>query len=133
MKFRTFALIFILISAVHGQSLLSLLFRYGRHSFNELIKPQNTNRRNFKGSNSLQRQFASDEKFFCDTSDGKSKITPVSVHKLRPGDIDVIGAIGDSLTAANGAHAQNELQVFLEGRGNLSKKIIRSAHVAEIC
>ena len=30
---------------------------------------------------------------------------PTSVHKLRPSDVDIVSAIGDSLTAANGAGA----------------------------
>jgi hypothetical protein len=36
---------------------------------------------------------------------------------LRPGDIDIVGAIGDSLTAGSGALALDVLQVLLEGRG----------------
>lgn len=39
------------------------------------------------------------------------------MHQLTPGDIDVVGAIGDSLTAANGAFAVSSLQTTLEGRG----------------
>lgn len=42
---------------------------------------------------------------------------PNSVHRLRPGDIDIIGAMGDSLTAGNGILATNILQVFTENRG----------------
>lgn len=42
---------------------------------------------------------------------------PTSVHRLTPGDIDIIGAFGDSLTAANGAFAIDSLQTTLEGRG----------------
>ncbi|XP_038074882.1 phospholipase B1, membrane-associated-like [Patiria miniata] len=42
---------------------------------------------------------------------------PKSVHELTPGDIKVIGAIGDSITAANGAHACNIFEVFNEYRG----------------
>lgn len=41
----------------------------------------------------------------------------MSVHKLRPGDIDIVGAIGDSLTAGNGALATNILQVVIENKG----------------
>lgn len=36
---------------------------------------------------------------------------------LRPGDIDIIGAIGDSLTAGFGILATNPLQILLENRG----------------
>ena len=44
------------------------------------------------------------EPFFCDTNGPgrRSNETPTSVHKLKPGDIDIIAAIGDSLTAGNG-------------------------------
>lgn len=47
----------------------------------------------------------------------RSKERPSSVHKLRPGDIDVIGAMGDSLTAANGATASTLFGTFMENRG----------------
>ncbi|XP_077293718.1 phospholipase B1, membrane-associated-like [Arctopsyche grandis] len=50
-------------------------------------------------------------------SEVRSKTRPTSVHALRPGDIDVVGAMGDSLTAANGAGASNVFQVFIENRG----------------
>jgi hypothetical protein len=36
---------------------------------------------------------------------------------LRPGDIDVIAAIGDSLTAGNGGMSTNALQVTVESKG----------------
>lgn len=117
MKFRTLLIIFIFITTANGQSLLSKLFRYSRQTFNEFIKPRNGNRRDFKENMSLQKQFPADQKFFCDVSDGRSLVTPTSVHKLKPGDIDIVAAIGDSLTASNGALAENELQVLLEGRG----------------
>lgn len=41
----------------------------------------------------------------------------MSVHQLRPGDIDIVGAIGDSLTAGNGAFAIDNLQTTIENRG----------------
>ena len=70
-------------------------------------------------SDTIQKQFSDTNKFFCDTQEGRSKIVPTSVHKLRPGDIDVIGAIGDSLTAANGAFATDIFQVITEARGKV--------------
>ncbi|XP_070578251.1 phospholipase B1, membrane-associated-like [Ptychodera flava] len=42
---------------------------------------------------------------------------PTSVHRLRPADVNVIAALGDSITAANGAGADNILQVLIEYRG----------------
>jgi hypothetical protein len=48
-----------------------------------------------------------------------SSPVPTSVHRLRPSDIKVIGAIGDSLTAANGAKASLLTAVLTEYRGTL--------------
>lgn len=42
---------------------------------------------------------------------------PTSVHKLRPGDIDVVGAMGDSLTAASGAGGTDILHILMDYRG----------------
>ncbi|XP_078714139.1 LOW QUALITY PROTEIN: phospholipase B1, membrane-associated-like [Lampetra fluviatilis] len=50
-----------------------------------------------------------------DTSPSTS--VPKSVHALRPADIKVIGAVGDSLTAGNGAGADNLLEVIIQYRG----------------
>ncbi|KAJ8009356.1 hypothetical protein DPEC_G00088040 [Dallia pectoralis] len=46
-----------------------------------------------------------------------SPTSPTSVHKLRPGDIKVVAALGDSNTAAVGAKAKNVLQVNTEYKG----------------
>ncbi|XP_071962004.1 phospholipase B1, membrane-associated-like [Antedon mediterranea] len=46
-----------------------------------------------------------------------SREVPTSVHRLRPGDIKVIGAIGDSITAANGALSETLPGVLLQYRG----------------
>ncbi|KAJ8044682.1 Phospholipase B1, membrane-associated [Holothuria leucospilota] len=48
----------------------------------------------------------------------KSAKKPTSVHYLRPGDVDLIGALGDSLSAANGADAcfLPELAYMYRGR-----------------
>ncbi|CAH2256086.1 phospholipase B1, membrane-associated [Pelobates cultripes] len=48
---------------------------------------------------------------------GSSSQIPTSVHKLRPGDIKVIGALGDSLTAAFGAKATGLVNLATEWRG----------------
>lgn len=46
-----------------------------------------------------------------------SASTPTSVHALRPSDINAVAAIGDSLTAANGALAATALGLLTEYRG----------------
>lgn len=48
---------------------------------------------------------------------GRSYEKPKSVHRLRPGDIDVIGAMGDSLVAGNGAMEEWALGTMIEYRG----------------
>ncbi|KAL1117839.1 hypothetical protein AAG570_004154, partial [Ranatra chinensis] len=55
--------------------------------------------------------------FPCDVAAGRSAVPPSSVDKLRPGDIAVVAALGDSLTAGNGAAATNIFQVYTENRG----------------
>ncbi|CAF1319400.1 unnamed protein product, partial [Didymodactylos carnosus] len=46
-----------------------------------------------------------------------SSTIPSSVHALRPADIKHVGAMGDSLTAANGAKAFSIIAVLVEYRG----------------
>ncbi|XP_076397697.1 phospholipase B1, membrane-associated-like isoform X2 [Megachile rotundata] len=65
----------------------------------------------------LQEELPPDVPFPCNVTDGRSTKVPDSVHRLRPGDIDVIAAIGDSLTAGAGILATNLLQVAIENRG----------------
>lgn len=40
------------------------------------------------------------------------------MHKLRVGDVDVIGALGDSLTAGFGLAATNLFELVIEDRGH---------------
>jgi phospholipase B1 len=55
--------------------------------------------------------------FQCDTTDFTSAETPTSVHALKPGDIKVVAALGDSITAALGADASTPLGLMYEYRG----------------
>lgn len=66
-----------------------------------------------------QKLFPPAYPFPCDnaTSTGRSPIKPTSVHRLRPGDIDVIGAMGDSLVAGNGALEEYAIGTLIEYRG----------------
>ncbi|KAK5650365.1 hypothetical protein RI129_001394 [Pyrocoelia pectoralis] len=48
---------------------------------------------------------------------GRSFTVPSSVHKLRPGDIDIIAAMGDSLIAGSGALEEWALGNMIEYRG----------------
>ncbi|XP_070578249.1 phospholipase B1, membrane-associated-like [Ptychodera flava] len=55
-------------------------------------------------------------KFECEIT-GPSNEVPTSVHRLRPADVNVVAALGDSITAANGAGAENLIQVAIQYRG----------------
>ncbi|XP_055676504.1 phospholipase B1, membrane-associated-like [Lutzomyia longipalpis] len=86
---------------------------FGRTGVEEVYLKRNLKR------NRRQQQFAENEDFFCDLNGpGKrSETIPDSIHQLRPGDIDIIGAMGDSLTAGNGGMATNILHIAIENRG----------------
>lgn len=128
MKFSLVLVVFLMRFGDHVSSqktVLDLKFapflRFGRETFGMLIQPKAFDRilaLNIKNKK-VQQQFPNDMRFFCDVNGAgaRSKVVPKSVHKLRPGDIDIVGAIGDSLTAANGAFALDATQVLLEGRG----------------
>ncbi|KAK0137020.1 Phospholipase B1, membrane-associated [Merluccius polli] len=62
-----------------------------------------------------------------------SPTTPTSVHALRPGDVKVVAAVGDSITAGNGVGAQtdNLLLVRNQYRG-LSWSIGGDANLANV-
>lgn len=64
-----------------------------------------------------QKQVALSVPFPCDVRGYRSSKVPTSVHELRPGDIDVIAALGDSLTSATGANSRNILEGLVENRG----------------
>ncbi|XP_026673230.1 phospholipase B1, membrane-associated-like isoform X2 [Ceratina calcarata] len=65
----------------------------------------------------VQREIPVDVPFPCNVTNGRSSTVPTSVHRLRPGDIDVIAALGDSLTAGAGIFASNLFQIGIENRG----------------
>ncbi|XP_077868136.1 phospholipase B1, membrane-associated-like [Saccoglossus kowalevskii] len=56
--------------------------------------------------------------FPCNVGIVKGEKVADSVHSLRPGDVKVVGAIGDSLTAGNGARASVLPQCLIEYRGS---------------
>lgn len=55
--------------------------------------------------------------FPCNPRLSRSSYVPTSVHQLRPGDIDVIGGLGDSLIAGSGALEEFAIGTFIEARG----------------
>ena len=56
--------------------------------------------------------------FKCPTNiDGRSKKTPTDVDDLRVGDIDIVAAMGDSITAGFAAEAKTLIGIVKESRG----------------
>ncbi|XP_023175086.2 phospholipase B1, membrane-associated [Drosophila hydei] len=55
--------------------------------------------------------------FPCPLNNTRSRTTPTSVERLRPGDIDIIASIGDSLSAGNGIVSSNMVDLLKEFRG----------------
>ncbi|XP_076172563.1 phospholipase B1, membrane-associated [Ptiloglossa arizonensis] len=55
--------------------------------------------------------------FPCNLQFGRSPSAPDSVHRLRPGDIDIVGGLGDSLIAGSGAMEEFAIGTFIEARG----------------
>lgn len=61
--------------------------------------------------------FKDNYKFECETNLNLDSTETTSVHKLRPSDIKVIAALGDSITAAMGSGAKDVLGLMYEYRG----------------
>lgn len=56
-------------------------------------------------------------KFNCDTSFYKDMPEATTVHEVKPADVKVVAALGDSLTAAIGGEALTPLGLLIEYRG----------------
>uniref|UniRef100_A0A1Y9IW83 Phospholipase B1, membrane-associated n=1 Tax=Anopheles minimus TaxID=112268 RepID=A0A1Y9IW83_9DIPT len=65
----------------------------------------------------VQSPVPPEQAFPCPTEGMRSARVPTSVHELRPGDIDVIAALGDSLTAGTGVLATGIFELVIENRG----------------
>lgn len=65
----------------------------------------------------LQEEIPDDIAFPCETNGSRSTTRPTRADRVRPGDIDVVAALGDSLVAANGAVSTNVFQVLIANRG----------------
>ncbi|XP_063697969.1 phospholipase B1, membrane-associated-like [Culicoides brevitarsis] len=127
-----FFLIFIVMNVLDLSAGIKNVNPVDGHQYRPILRTAREGFFNFIGSNGndeysfnlnmkrgkLQRQFKASEPFLCDVNVGRrSQKVPDSVHKLLPGDIDIIGAFGDSLTAGNGAMATNILQIMTENKG----------------
>lgn len=65
----------------------------------------------------MQNVLPSKVPFPCPLNNTRSPTVPNSVECLRPGDIDIIAAIGDSISAGNGIMSTNAFHMLNEFRG----------------
>ncbi|XP_043260799.1 phospholipase B1, membrane-associated-like [Colletes gigas] len=117
MKMETMRLLLVLIIAptVIGSltDFLRSIFRLGR---NDVVKHGITYPATYSGIRS-QPRLPDHFPFPCNTRLGRSLSTPDNVHRLRPGDIDIVGGLGDSLIAGSGALEEFAIGTFIEARG----------------
>ncbi|XP_050420647.1 phospholipase B1, membrane-associated-like [Adelges cooleyi] len=80
-----------------------------------LISPSRQNRA--RKNRKTQKAILKSTEFPCDRNGTRSLTRPTSVHQLRPGDIDIIGSVGDSLTVGLGSFSNNIFEILVEHRG----------------
>ena len=117
------ALIFYIISL----GILNVI-SYNITDYNQLINLLSTNVNFLKDfDENIERLLKMEPNYFHYTpfkgrslfqcTNDSSNITSSSIHRLRPRDIKVISALGDSLTAALGSNANNIFGLLFEYRG----------------
>lgn len=80
------------------------------------LRNEKENIRMHRLSGKMQKRIPKSQKFPCPLNGTRSESIPESVHRLRPGDIDIIAAMGDSMTAGTAVLSANLLQDFAEFR-----------------
>ncbi len=84
----------------------------------DAIKEHVTEDASFFETRTLSSLFATNSIFPCRKNQLFNILPkPKSVHRLRPNNIEVIAAMGDSITSANGAKATNLSMVSIQDRG----------------
>lgn len=103
-----------IVTSSLDQSPVIRMFYRGLREFYSRLLPGTGERHN---SERFQQRVPLSTKFPCRVDGFKSKKLPKSVHQLRPGDIDIIAAVGDSLTSATAANSVGLWEVLVENRG----------------
>lgn len=103
----------IVTSSLDNSPLIRMFYRGLREVYSRLL-PGTGERHD---SERFQQRVPASTKFPCRVDGFKSKKLPKSVHQLRPGDIDIIAAVGDSLTSATAANSVGLWEVLVENRG----------------
>ncbi|XP_055628355.1 phospholipase B1, membrane-associated-like isoform X1 [Toxorhynchites rutilus septentrionalis] len=103
----------IVTSQLDASTPIRMFYRGFREIYNRLLGPTGGR---VEGS-FLQPHVMPNVPFPCDTRGYRSDKVPTSVHQLRPGDIDIISAVGDSLTSATAANSVALWELLIENRG----------------
>uniref|UniRef100_A0A182UXX1 Phospholipase B1, membrane-associated n=1 Tax=Anopheles merus TaxID=30066 RepID=A0A182UXX1_ANOME len=107
------------VSFLDDQPIITVYRNLHKLFFNN-VGPNSENPERLKQARSqgkIQFPIPPDQPFPCPTEGMRSPRVPTSVHELRPGDIDVVAALGDSLTAGTGVLATGILELIIENRG----------------
>ncbi|XP_050598512.1 phospholipase B1, membrane-associated-like isoform X2 [Bombus affinis] len=100
------------------KSILNYIYRGYRNWLTHSHGTRNEERiSQLRKKNKFQDEVPIDVSFPCNVTAGRSSNVPESVHHLRPGDIDVIAAMGDSLTIGAAVTSIYTLEVNIENRG----------------
>ncbi|KAG5673730.1 hypothetical protein PVAND_003750 [Polypedilum vanderplanki] len=96
----------------------SLMIRMFYRGFRELYSNLMSGTGNRHNSERYQTAISNRVPFPCvDVKNFRSKKKPKSVHQLRPGDFDIVAAMGDSLTSATAANSAALHELLVENRG----------------
>ncbi|XP_071876921.1 phospholipase B1, membrane-associated-like isoform X1 [Bombus fervidus] len=99
-------------------SILNYIYRGYRNWLTQSYGTRNEDRiSRLRNKNKFQKEVPIDVPFPCNVTAGRSSKVPESVHRLKPGDIDVIAAMGDSLTIGAGVTSIYTFEVNIENRG----------------
>lgn len=90
-----------------------MVYRGIREVYNMLVRDTGSRH----SGDSFQKMIPNNVPFPCDVRGFRSQKIPKSAHQLRPGDFDIIAAVGDSLTSATAANSQRVWEVLVENRG----------------
>ncbi|XP_033356953.1 phospholipase B1, membrane-associated-like [Bombus vosnesenskii] len=100
------------------KSILNYIYRGYRNWLTQSYGTRNEERvSKLRNKNKFQDEVSIDVSFPCSVTAGRSSKVPESVHHLRPGDIDVIAAMGDSLTIGAGVTSFTIAEANIEDRG----------------
>ncbi|XP_055596724.1 phospholipase B1, membrane-associated-like [Uranotaenia lowii] len=103
----------IVTSSLDASRPIRMFYRGFREVYNRLLGPTGDR---IRGA-FLQPHIMPNVPFPCDVRGYRSAEVPTSVHQLRPGDIDIISAVGDSLTSATAANSVALWELLIENRG----------------